>query len=51
MPTYAHIQTDQAVDTYHYLDDLADIHRVTLIQRLYGSPEMAEIMLEKNGSS
>lgn len=36
---------EKAVDAYHYLDDLADIHRVTLIQRLYSSPEMAELML------
>lgn len=38
---------EKAVDVYLYLEDLADIHRVTLIQRLYSSPEMAEIMLEK----
>ena len=38
---------EKAVDAYLYLDDLADIHRVTLIQRLYSSPEMAEMMLAK----
>lgn len=38
---------EKAVDAYLYLDDLADIHRVTLIQRLYSSPEMAELMLAK----
>lgn len=36
---------EKAVDAYLYLDDLADMHRTALIQRLYGSPEMAEIML------
>ena len=38
---------EKAVDAYHYLDDLADIHRAALIQRLFGSPEMAEIMLDQ----
>ena len=38
---------EKAVDAYLYLDDLADIHHTALIQRLYGSPEMAEIMLDQ----
>ncbi len=36
---------EKAVDAYLYLDDLADMHRTALIQRLYSSPEMAELML------
>lgn len=38
---------EKAVDAYHYLDDLAEMHRTVLIQRLYDSPEMAKIMLDK----
>lgn len=38
---------EKAVDTYLYLEDLAEIHRTNLIQRLYNSPEMTEIMLNK----
>ena len=38
---------EKGVDAYLYLDDLADMHRTALIQRLYGSPEMAEIMLDQ----
>lgn len=38
---------EKGVDAYLYLDDLADMHRAALIQRLYGSPEMAEIMLDQ----
>lgn len=36
---------EKGVDAYLYLDDLADMHRTALIQRLYSSPEMAELML------
>ena len=38
---------EKAVDAYLYLEDLANMHRTNLIQRLYNSPEMAEIMLAK----
>ena len=39
---------DQTLETETYLDDLADMHRTALTQRLYNTPELLSSMLAKD---
>lgn len=39
---------DQALETETYLDDLADMHRTALTQRLYNTPDLLSSMLAKD---
>ena len=39
---------EQTLETETYLDDLADMHRTALTQRLYNTPELLSSMLAKD---